>query len=56
MARFLSTRSQKTLFWTFFLKNRRTKFPIFYENRGLTPLKNAKFSTFVNSCFVVLNG
>ena len=45
LASFLSRRSQKTLYRTIFLKNYTgTKFQIF------------KFSTFLNPCFVVLNG
>ena len=42
----------KTLcFGPFCWKTKRTKFQIFYENRGLTPLKNAKFFDFFKSMF-----
>ena len=57
LASFLSRRSKNTLFRTILLKNLTgTKCSIFGKNHGLTPLENAKFSTCLNPCFVVLNG
>ena len=57
MARFLSTRSENTLFETILLKNKKDKISIFSSKTVDKPLwKNAKYSTFLNPCFVVLNG
>ena len=57
LASFLSRRSQNTLFRTILLTTKQEQnFHFLTTNYGLTPLENAKFSTFLNSCFVVLNG
>ena len=37
MAIFLSIRSQNTLFWTVLLKNKKDKFPIFYQKPWTNP-------------------
>ena len=57
MARFLSTRSENTLFETILLKNNKDKIFNFSSKTVDKPLwKNAKYSTSLNPCFIVLNG
>ena len=56
MARFLSTRSENTSFETILLKKKDKISNFSSKTVDKPPWKNAKYSTFLNPCFVVLIG
>ena len=55
MARFLSTKSQNTLFWSilryFAEKQKGVNFQFFIKNRGLSPLEKCEIFDFLKSTF-----
>ena len=55
MAGFLYKRLQKTFFWPFLLKKKKGQSFLFLtKNHARTPLKNAKFLTFLTPCWYSL--